>query len=82
MYPPDGSVLQAVSETGHITDSSSFYLAAPAAALYGIDPLGSTRKLVFWYDDNGDLVDDIDQLALKNAKVHRYRQKTLHLISL
>lgn len=32
---------------------------------------GDTRKLVFWYDDNGDFVDDIDQLALKNAKVHR-----------
>lgn len=27
-------------------------------------------RLIFWYDDNGDFVDDVDQLKLKNAKVY------------
>lgn len=28
-----------------------------------------TRKLVFWYDSNGEFVDDIDELKLNNTKV-------------
>jgi len=35
---------------------------------------GDTRKLVFWYDDQGDFVDDIDSVELKNAKVYRLTQ--------
>ena len=32
---------------------------------------GDIRKLVFWYDDNGDFAEDIDSLALTGAKVYR-----------
>ena len=28
-----------------------------------------SRKLVFWYDDKAEFVDDIDSVELKNAKV-------------
>lgn len=31
---------------------------------------GDTRKLVFWYDDKAEFVDDIDTLELMGAKVH------------
>lgn len=31
---------------------------------------GDIRKLIFWYDDNGDFADDIDSLALTGAKVY------------
>jgi uncharacterized protein (TIGR02687 family) len=31
---------------------------------------GDTRKLVFWYDDKGEFIEDIENLELKNAKVH------------
>ena len=31
---------------------------------------GETRKLVFWYDDKAEFVEDIDELELVNAKVH------------
>ena len=30
---------------------------------------GEVRKLVFWYDDNADFIDDIDTLELQNAKI-------------
>lgn len=30
---------------------------------------GEGRKLIFWYDDNAEFVDDIDSLALTNAKI-------------
>lgn len=30
---------------------------------------GETRKLVFWYDENGEFAEDIDTLELSNAKV-------------
>ena len=30
---------------------------------------GDTRKLVFWYDDNGDFAEDIDSVELNNAKI-------------
>ena len=30
---------------------------------------GESRKLVFWYDDNGEFAEDIDSLELENAKV-------------
>ncbi|WP_435924146.1 BREX-1 system phosphatase PglZ type A [Paenibacillus sp. DYY-L-2] len=32
---------------------------------------GETRKLVFWYDDQGEFAEDIDTLELQNAKVYR-----------
>ena len=32
---------------------------------------GDTRKLVFWYDDKAEFVEDIDSLELLNAKVYR-----------
>lgn len=31
---------------------------------------GESRKLIFWYDANGDFKDDIDTLPLTNAKVY------------
>ena len=31
---------------------------------------GDTRKLVFWYDDNGEFVEDIQNVELENAKVN------------
>lgn len=31
---------------------------------------GDTRKLIFWYDDNGDFAEDIDSLMLTGAKVY------------
>ena len=31
---------------------------------------GGIRKLIFWYDDNGDFAEDIDSLALAGAKVY------------
>ena len=30
---------------------------------------GDVRKLVFWYDENGEFAEDIDTLELENAKV-------------
>ena len=30
---------------------------------------GDVRKLVFWYDANGEFADDVDSLELVNAKV-------------
>lgn len=32
---------------------------------------GDTRILVFWYDDKGDFVEDIDSLQLNNATVYK-----------
>jgi uncharacterized protein (TIGR02687 family) len=32
---------------------------------------GEQRKIVFWYDDNGDFVDRIDDIILENAKVYK-----------
>ena len=31
---------------------------------------GETRKLIFWYDENGDFADDVDTMDLQNAKVY------------
>ena len=31
---------------------------------------GDTRKLIFWYDDNGDFTEDINTLELQNAKIY------------
>ena len=33
--------------------------------------VGETRKLVFWYDDNGEFSEDIDSIELNNAKVYK-----------
>ena len=33
--------------------------------------LGEHRRLVFWYDDNGEFDEDIETLGLSNAKVYR-----------
>ena len=32
--------------------------------------VGDVRRLIFWYDDNGDFADDVDALELTNAKVY------------
>ncbi len=32
---------------------------------------GDSRKLVFWYDDKAEFVDDIDSVTLENARVYR-----------
>ena len=32
------------------------------------------RRLVFWFDDNGEFAGDIDTLVLENAKVYRLEQ--------
>jgi len=34
---------------------------------------GDIRKLIFWYDDNGDFAEDVDSLALAGAKVYHLR---------
>lgn len=34
---------------------------------------GENRKLVFWYDDNGDFSDEIEDICLDNAKVYRLK---------
>ena len=31
---------------------------------------GDTRKLVFWYDDKAEFVEDVDSLELSNAKIY------------
>ena len=31
---------------------------------------GDTRKLVFWYDDNGEFVEDMQNVEFENAKVY------------
>ena len=31
---------------------------------------GDTRKLVSWYDDNGEFVEDMQNVELDNAKVY------------
>lgn len=33
--------------------------------------IGSDRKLVFWYDDNAEFADEVDSIALDNAKVYK-----------
>ena len=30
---------------------------------------GSNRKLIFWYDEKAEFVEDVDSLDLQNAKV-------------
>ena len=30
---------------------------------------GDTRKLVFWYDDNGEFAEDMKDIELENARV-------------
>lgn len=32
---------------------------------------GETRKLVFWYDDKADFVEDMESVELQNAKIYR-----------
>ena len=31
---------------------------------------GDNRKLVFWYDEKKEFVDDIENLKLENVKIH------------
>ena len=35
---------------------------------------GDTRKLVFWYDDNGEFVEDMKDIELENARVYYLEQ--------
>ncbi len=32
---------------------------------------GEMRKLVFWYDDNAEFIEDIESMELENAKIYR-----------
>jgi len=32
---------------------------------------GEGRRIVFWYDDDADFVDEVDSLQIENAKVHK-----------
>ena len=41
---------------------------------------GDVRKLVFWYDANAEFKEDIDTLALENAKV-LHSMQTINFIS-
>lgn len=34
----------------------------------------SERKLIFWYDDNAEFADEIDQLVLENANIYKLEQ--------
>lgn len=36
--------------------------------------IGNTRKLIFWYDEQGDFSEDIDRMKLSNAKVYKLEQ--------
>ena len=31
---------------------------------------GDTRKLIFWYDDNGEFAEDMKDIELENARVY------------
>ena len=35
---------------------------------------GDTRKLVFWYDDNGEFAEDMKDIELENARVYYLEQ--------
>lgn len=45
--------------------------------------IGDVRKLVFWYDPDGEFISDIDTIELENAKVHKLMRDNqyLHKIS-
>ena len=32
---------------------------------------GEVRKLIFWYDDKAEFVEDIESMELENAKIYR-----------
>jgi hypothetical protein len=32
---------------------------------------GDARQLIFWYDENGEFIEDVDSLTLENAKIYR-----------
>lgn len=36
---------------------------------------GEERKIIFWYDDNAEFVNEIDSLELENAKIYRLEQE-------
>lgn len=36
--------------------------------------VGETRRLVFWYDTNGDFSSDVERLTLNNAKILRLKE--------
>ena len=39
-----------------------------------IEFIGDTRKLVFWYDDNGEFAEDMKDIELENARVYYLEQ--------
>ena len=39
-----------------------------------IEFTGDTRKLVFWYDDNGEFAEDMKDIELENARVYYLEQ--------
>ena len=38
---------------------------------------GGVRKLIFWYDADGEFAEDVDALALENAKVYHLKKDNL-----
>ena len=38
---------------------------------------GDRRKLVFWYDDDSEFIEDINSLELENAKIHHLTPSNL-----
>lgn len=36
---------------------------------------GEGRRIVFWYDENGDFADDVDNLQLNDAKIHHLTER-------
>ena len=42
-----------------------------------IEFTGDSRKLIFWYDDNGEFIEDIENLELESAKIHNLTSTNL-----
>ena len=40
---------------------------------------GKRRHIVFWYDDDGEFKEDIDELNLENAKVLKLSKTTIFM---
>ena len=43
---------------------------------------GGTRKLIFWYDDKAEFVEDMESVELQNATVYHWRRITSFIRSI
>ena len=43
---------------------------------------GEVRKLIFWYDDKAEFVEDIESIELENAKIYRLERLMVFPIKL